>query len=439
MAKGKKGRRKAPDYLNLPFDEIVQQRGQSITRKWNSGRLIYDRDKLSTELFDSAARLRLSVPRRGKPNHKQALAWPSINLCQSAPSLPPLDAEAEAELIHRAQSGDSQAANTLVLHHVVYVRAAAYKHWRKLHRKVRSERAVQYCDFVAAGLEAIAKAIDAWKPGLRLNTYIRTALKGTLSDVTHSWANKCGVGGLDSNLHREIRAHPKSSSDQIAELFATKYKVTRIPGQPNNQTAAEYVTDERKRASAAAWCSGPRPDKVIGFWDDRLATFAERQSAAFLKWKGRQRYIAERIAERKPTIDASNEEVVHTVDPSEPPAPFESKVTTYYRGTHLAAAKLIPVVDAERVRHAAPMVDVTIPRATLSHGLKGRSLQMPGSQEPATDASYLNNCGLSRHFRSGPHKGLNLQPQTIEERADEQQQWRDRMAIDKQRRKGEAS
>jgi hypothetical protein len=456
------------------------------------------------------------------------LDWPSVDLCRSSPAPRQLDPEPEAELLRLAQSGDGRAARKLVLHHVPYIRAEAFKRWRRLNRKTfDQERTVQFKDFVAACLEDLSKAIKEWTPGNGLNAFARHHISGALSDIARDWRNKNGFTGLDSDLQREIRSHPSWPTEWIARLFATKFKVKRFEEQLSQQTFVEYVDEERGRAFAAMWkptsysegavaddewfveageyvtvvaateipapegIEGPTSDytkrAAAGYrwglekqtrrrkrvvdkrgrnlrswqhrhkrvaapaWNDRLWHHYERHTRAFLKWMGRQRYIEWLIVKRKDAYcEVRNGQLV---EPSNTPAPFESKVTIYYRGTPLAAAKLITVVQAKGVRHSAPWVgDVMIPRSTLSHGLEGPPVGMPIGQasEPAASRnlqhlphSYWNSGGwngrsLSRSLRS--ERTLNLQPLTMEERIDERQQWCDLAAItqpSKQRRKDE--
>jgi hypothetical protein len=250
---------------------------------------------------------------------------------------------------------------------------------------------------------------------------------GALSDTAQDWRNKCGLTGLDSDLQREIRSHPRWPTEWIARLFASKYKVTRFEEQLSEQTVVEFVAEERGRAFAAMWqprsyseeavsdekwesdeyvllaaateipapddIEGPTSDytkygglnyiegegqppayyvtelrrrgwkRFIGYkpadkpsfitgsiWNDRVWHQYERRTRAFLKWMGRQRYVDWLIARSKDTYYEVRDGQL--IEPNTIPAPFESKVTIYYRGTPLAAVKLIAVVQAESVRHS---------------------------------------------------------------------------------------
>jgi hypothetical protein len=387
----------------------------------------------------------------------------------------------------------------------------ARKRWRTLNpprKRLDQERAVQFDDLVAAGLDGLRKAIAAWTPGFRLNTFARHHIAGAISDAAQDWRNRSGLGGLKSDLHRIIRSHSKWSADRIAQLFATKYKVTRIPGQPRHQTAVEYVAEEQDLAFAAAWkpvsysegavaddkwfveageyvtvvpaaetpapadIGGPTsgftkraaagyrwgPEKrarnlrswqrrgkriVAPAWNDRVWRHQECHTWALLEWMRRQRYADTLIAKSKDTYYEVRDG--QFVEPSTKPVPFESKVTAYYRATPFAAAKLIPVVQAESVRHVAPLVDVMIPRSS------GLPLRMPNGQNVAGSTFWngdpvssvglpqsavplpLNLSGTLRRIGT-----LNIQPLTTEERIDEQQQWCDLAATTHQRRKDKA-
>jgi hypothetical protein len=389
----------------------------------------------------------------------------------------------------------------------------AWKRWLTLNpprKKPDQERAAQFDDFVAAGLEDLWEAITAWTPGFRLNTFARVGIAGALSDIAQDWRNRSGLGGLKSDLHREIRSHPKSSADWIAALFATKYRVTRIPGQPSHQTAVEYVAEEQDLALAATWkptsytegavsdntwfveaCEYvttaaateiPSPEDIEGPtsedtkraalghrwpkehghrnlsvyescgarggiahgkelpwsyrrvriygspWNDRLWHHYERYTLALLKWWGRQRYAETLIAKRENTYYEVRDGQL--VEPNSTPAPFESNVPTHYRGTHLAAAKLIAVVQVGSVSHSVPWVgDVMVPR-NPARGEKRPPVRMPDGQESAS-WSYWNNCGLSK-----PSRTMNVYS-SLEERFDERRHWRDSTSTN-ERKKGRA-
>jgi hypothetical protein len=347
---------------------------------------------------------------------------------------------------------------------VPYVRATAWKRWRTLNppwKAFDQERAVHYDDFVEAGLVGLWRAINTWMPGHRLNTFARHHIAAAMSDTAQGWRNKSGISGLASKLQRIMRSHPDWSADQIAQVYATTYRVTRIPGQPRHLTAAEYVAQEQDIAFAAAWrptsytegavvddtikddehkttaaatklpadIEGPTsdgtrraaagywgPEKrsrnlrswqrrgnriVAPVWDDHVWHHHEHHTQALLKWMGsRQRFADTLVAQNQDTYYEVRDG--RLVEPSTKPVPFESQVTTYYRGTSLAAAKLIPVVQAESVRHVVPMVDVTISRSS------GLPLRMPEGQ---AGASYWNSGGwngssLSRSLRRA--RTLNL-------------------------------
>lgn len=105
--------------------------------------------------------------RAGK-SHQQQLDWPSRPLSRSSPAPDLLDADAEAQLIRWAQAGDDRAANELVRRHVPSVRAEARKRWRSLNpprKNPDQERAIQFDDFVSAGVDGLRRAIKDWTPG----------------------------------------------------------------------------------------------------------------------------------------------------------------------------------------------------------------------------------------------------------------------------------
>ena len=92
------------------------------------------------------------------------------------------------------------------MRHLPFIRSKAWRRWDKLNpsRKLNNhldlnppqpERAVEYADFVAAGLEALWKAVLGWKRchGNKLNAFFRPYLFGALSDIAQDWRNKPGL------------------------------------------------------------------------------------------------------------------------------------------------------------------------------------------------------------------------------------------------------
>jgi hypothetical protein len=250
-----------PNYFANANEETAKTLPKS-SEPWSPILRVTDRDRRRFAAIvhwrGPSSTIRRWRDRNGK-THQQRLDWPSVDLCRSRSAPRPLDAEPEADLILRAQAeiphplrtryGDSNArgARELVLHHAPYIRAEAFKRWRRLNRKKSDqERTVQFKDFVAACLGDLWEAITNWTPGFRLNTFARPAIAGAISDTARDWRNKSGLGGLDSDLQREIRPHPNWSTVQIAKLFATKYTV-RLEGRPAEIDANGdlLITDEQ--------------------------------------------------------------------------------------------------------------------------------------------------------------------------------------------------
>jgi DNA-directed RNA polymerase sigma subunit (sigma70/sigma32) len=152
------------------------------------------------------------LPRLGEPSLN--------NLAISRPALALLSADKEDSLILAAQAGDTKAARELVLAQLPWVRTVAYERWLALNppEQLNPERAVALDDFVAAGVLALWRQIDRWKPGFRLNTYARSAIKGAMAETSRDWRIATGFK-MESDIQRFIRAHPDWSAERIAEKF----------------------------------------------------------------------------------------------------------------------------------------------------------------------------------------------------------------------------
>jgi hypothetical protein len=173
---------------------------------------------------------------------------PSINLVSDYIRPRRLSASEEADLIKRAQDGDKAAANELVKAHILYVRWKATEKWRELNRKTGlasplPDRAIEYADFVTAGLVALSKAIRNWRPGNKLNAFARRGIAGAMADTVRDWRNKPALAGMDARIQRFIRSHPYWSREWLANLFAQKYNV---------HVSLKHVAEEQ-HANHAAW------------------------------------------------------------------------------------------------------------------------------------------------------------------------------------------
>jgi len=138
-----------------------------------------------------------SLPRTGRPN---------LNIVSDYIRPQRLSAEEEAKLIELARAGDQRAARGLVLAHTLFIRGRAGKRWSKLNRTTgqappRMDRAVEYDDFVASGLLALAQAIRNYEPGNnKLNAFARKGINGAIADTLKDWGNAPGFGGMDSRI-----------------------------------------------------------------------------------------------------------------------------------------------------------------------------------------------------------------------------------------------
>ena len=153
------------------------------------------------------------LPRRGRPSRN--------DLTPSRKAPPPLAADVEASLISATQSGDAAAGHRLLLHHEAWVRAEAFKRWAAVtsyRYGHNAERATSLDDFVAVGCEAFWESVLRWRPGSRLNTFYRRAVRGALADIGHEWRNSPGIQ-IDSRVQRYIRSHPEAGVLELHQKF----------------------------------------------------------------------------------------------------------------------------------------------------------------------------------------------------------------------------
>ena len=288
-----------------------------------------------------------SLPRTGRPN---------LNIVSDYIRPQRLSAEEEAKLIELARAGDQRAARGLVLAHTLFIRGRAGKRWSKLNRTTgqappRMDRAVEYDDFVASGLLALAQAIRNYEPGNnKLNAFARKGINGAIADTLKDWGNAPGFGGMDSRIQRFIRSHPHWPADWIRMKFPN-FSLERIEWE---QSTARPVTDSysevgedndghyvfgddgvarqetpgteslealdspaasgwsRKSAGGYRWreknalrngqswligyTPGHKPRRVYGsLWDDNYQHYHDRRLSAHLKGMGRQRFTEWRM------------------------------------------------------------------------------------------------------------------------------------------------
>jgi hypothetical protein len=139
-----------------------------------------------------------ALPRLGKPSRND------LTPRRKPPT--PLPADVEASLISAAQAGDRAAGHCLFTHHEEWCRVEGRKRWHSVtSRRLNDERALSLDDFVAAALEAFWESVRQWKPGCRLNTFLRKSVRGALADIAHEWRDAPGLQ-IDSRVQRYIRS-----------------------------------------------------------------------------------------------------------------------------------------------------------------------------------------------------------------------------------------
>jgi DNA-directed RNA polymerase sigma subunit (sigma70/sigma32) len=127
-----------------------------------------------------------SIPRKTKRQEPRRCcvaipAPPSTTLRPGAKSRR-FSHEEEGRLIAAAQAGDDKATRKLIMHHLPWVQVQARAKWRSLNPPGNSNdlRGIELNDLVAAGLEALVRALRGWRPGANngFNAYARHWILG---------------------------------------------------------------------------------------------------------------------------------------------------------------------------------------------------------------------------------------------------------------------
>jgi hypothetical protein len=189
-------------------------------------------------------------------------------------------------------------AVALVRYHLPYVQSAAWRMWSRRHPKKR-EHALEFGDLVSAGLEGLAQATRAWKPGKgALNAFARPRIWGSicnaLYDDLHPRGTTRGTPPIIHQGYEEWMPPQEADPDEL----------DTIPGLPFTDAAPHKKKNK-----------GRSPCLLTGYYTERRDLFLMRKM-------GRQAF-ADYLVWRK-----------YNVPPppvNEPPTPYVSKIAAYYR------------------------------------------------------------------------------------------------------------
>lgn len=171
-----------------------------------------DQEKIDTD-YDEASLGLEDKTRLGKPSY--------ANLARTRRKLSHLSAEEEAALIIAAQAENTAAAAKLLRHHEPELREKAFQKWKSLDSKRHPQRASTREDFVSVAIMAFLKAVRAWKPGNRLNTFYRHYVHYDLIDAAHDWRNANGFQA-ETDVVQFLRSHPYVTISELQQKFPDK-------------------------------------------------------------------------------------------------------------------------------------------------------------------------------------------------------------------------